>query len=505
MNHNWVLVGLFVSRVLSPPTAAGDAIVHLTTKTSQPIAVLDPRFLSFTLDVQHLEGGETYFRRNLRSQRLRDLTKALAPAYMRFGGTLADRVYFTAHEGEGLPPGLAVRLTPATYDALFEFTSDSGLDLFFDLSAGPGNRGPDQAWRVDNALELMTYAFRSRHWPAMWELGNEANSFWLNYGVGGHVFPSRYALDYATARRSLRSLDPATRLAGPASSYSPVVGELLAPIFGEMEGFLRLSPRDSVDVVTWHYYATQGVANWIQYRKASPENLLNPLVLNEVRQWATKVRLLRDKYQPNAVLWMGETGPAQSGGTAGVTDRFASSFWWLDELGSLATRGHSVVVRQTLLGKGYPLIDTPTFEPRPDYWASLLWKRLMGDRVLAVENPREGQLLRAYAHCTPRALGAPPGSVSMLLLNLDLTRPIRVDLADFAGRDVRLYLVEARDLSSLEVKLNGRVLRAGATGDLPELRYVKKATPTDAPPLLELPPRSYLFVVIDDAGARACE
>src|SRR5262249_35225441 len=158
----------------------------------------------------------------------------------------------------------------------------------------------------------------------------------------------------------------------------------------------------------------------------------------------------------------------QSGGTPGVTDRFASSFWGLDELGTLASSGHSGVVRQNLCGEGYPLIDRATFQPRPDYWASLLWKRLMGEPVLAVGNPHEGNLLRAYAHCTPRALGAPRGSVSVLLLNLNLKDSIRVDLADFAGRDVRQYLVEARELASPEVRLNGRVLRAGAAGELPE-------------------------------------
>jgi heparanase 1 len=503
MIHTWFLVGVVIARALSPATAARDT-VHLTTKTSEPIAVVDARFLSFTLDVKSLEIGEGTFRRDLGSVQLRALTHALAPAYLRFGGTLADQVYFAARDGEGLPTGLAVKLTRESYDALYDFTRDSGVDLFFDLSAGPGNRGTDGAWRSDNAVELMTYAYRSRRWPAMWELGNEANSFWLNYGFNGHVFPSRYALDYAEARRSLRSIDPRAQLAGPASSYSPVVGELLAPIFGEMEGFLRHSPRDSVDVVTWHYYATQGIENWIHYREASLQNLLNPVVLNEVRHWATKIRSLHDRFQPKAALWMGETGPAQSGGTPGVTDRFASSFWWLDELGTLATTGHSVVVRQTLYGKGYPLVDRQSFEPRPDYWASLLWKRLMGDRVLAVGNPQEGSFLRAYAHCTPQALGAPAGSITVLLLNLNLTESVRVDLAGFPGRDVREYSVEAKDLASLDVKLNGRTLRVGADGEVPELLAVQRATPAQMNPVLEIPARAYTFAVVEGAAAQAC-
>src|SRR5262249_47128636 len=161
---------------------------------------------------------------DLGSPRLRALTQALAPAYLRFGGTLADQVYFASRDDDPLPKGLAVKLTRESYDALFDFTSDAGLDLFFDLSAGPGNRGPDHAWPSNNALELMTYAHKSRRWPAMWELGNEASSFWLNYGLFGHVPPYRYALDYAEARKSLRSIDPRARLAGPASSYSPIFG-----------------------------------------------------------------------------------------------------------------------------------------------------------------------------------------------------------------------------------------------------------------------------------------
>jgi heparanase 1 len=504
MNRTWFLAGAVALGVLSPAMAAQDTVIRLTTKTSEPIATLDPRFLSFTLDVKYLESGEGTFVHDLGSPRLRALTHALAPAYLRFGGTLADQVYFAARDGETLPKGLVVKLTPEAYDALFDFTSNSGLDLFFDLSAGPGNRGPDRAWLSNNAVALMTYAHQSQHWPAIWELGNEASSFWLNYGFSGQISPRRYALDYAEARRSLRSIDPLARLAGPASSYNPIVGELLAPIFGEMEGFLRHSPRDSVDVVTWHYYATQGIANWIQYREASLQNLLDPVVLNEVRHWAVQIRSLHDKFQPKSALWMGETGPAQSGGTPGVTDRFASSFWWLDELGTLATAGHSVVVRQTLCGKGYPLIDRPDFDPRPDYWASLLWKRLMGDRVLAVGNPHEGKRLRAYAHCTPQGGEIRPGSVTVLLLNLNLTEPIRVGLADFPGRALREYLVEATDLGSADVKLNGGVLRAGDAGELPELRYVSRTTVAKKTPVLEIPPRAYAFVVIEDAGAPAC-
>ncbi|HEX8950204.1 MAG TPA: glycoside hydrolase, partial [Polyangia bacterium] len=82
--------------------------------------------------------------------------------------------------------------------------------------------------------------------------------------------------------------------------------------------------------------------------------------------------------------YIDETGNAQCGGAPGISDAFAGSLWWLDELGRLARRGTPVVVRQSLSGADYGLLREPSLDPRPDYFASLLWRRLMGRRVLAV-------------------------------------------------------------------------------------------------------------------------
>lgn len=58
-----------------------------------------------------------------------------------------------------------------------------------------------------------------------------------------------------------------------------------------------------------------------------------------------------------------------------------SSIWWLDQLGLLAREVVSRVFRQSLVGSDYGLLDQNSFAPRPDYYASFLWKRLMGNRV----------------------------------------------------------------------------------------------------------------------------
>ena len=54
----------------------------------------------------------------------------------------------------------------------------------------------------------------------------------------------------------------------------------------------------------------------------------------------------------------------------------------LDQLGRLARRGVAVVFHNTLASSEYGLLDQKSFEPRPNYWAALLWRRLMGTTVL---------------------------------------------------------------------------------------------------------------------------
>ena len=56
-----------------------------------------------------------------------------------------------------------------------------------------------------------------------------------------------------------------------------------------------------------------------------------------------------------------------------------------DQLGMAATTGHGAMCRQCLVGGNYSLLDqNDGFNPNPDWWSALLWKRLMGATMLAV-------------------------------------------------------------------------------------------------------------------------
>lgn len=70
------------------------------------------------------------------------------------------------------------------------------------------------------------------------------------------------------------------------------------------------------------------------------------------------------------------------------------------------------------MGGQYSLVHYTTFKPLPDYWASVLHKRLMGTVVLDVTGSLQmGRSVRTWASCAHKNADAPHGAVTLLILN----------------------------------------------------------------------------------------
>lgn len=471
----------------------------------EAIRRVDPRFLSFAIDTSAVVGGKWWdpdaggsesgsgsvhapvfdFGR----RRLDLLVQGLVPAYLRIGGSEADKVFYDlseAHEAEP-PPGFDSVLRKSQWDALQAFAARNGLDLVMTLNAGPATRDPTGAWQSENAAQLLNYSRERGYEVAVFELGNELNLFWYVHGLGTQVSAAQYAEDLRRLRRLVGELFPNSKVAGQAAAYWPVLGEPLQLFFGFQSGYAKASGADT-DVFAWHYYPQQSRRGPIASRRAFPGRLLDPDNLDEVAYWADHNAALRDRYARGAPLWLSETGNAQFGGEPGLSDRYLASLWWMDQLGLLAVHHHDVVVRQTLAGLNYQLITDDTLEPLPDYWASVLWKRLMGTDVLrvTVEGPRK---LRAYAHRTPDGEG-----VTLLLMNLHPARAARVTVPGLGGTP-QLYALTAHDWFGTEVRLNGRRLALESDGTLPRLAGVPPGvTPAGVARFVTIGPLSFTFV-----------
>ncbi|MGH1347586.1 MAG: hypothetical protein ACRBN8_38875 [Nannocystales bacterium] len=483
---------------VEPPE--GTALVTLDLEAV--VAEVSPRYLSVAVDSSQVLGGSFWGEGgasgglgqkevdpyDFERPRLRALAAELAPAYLRIGGSEADVVYYDLSETpvDEAPGPYALLLTAQRWAELVEFSASMGFELFFTLNAGPGPRDENNAWQPDNARTLLQHAADRGDPVGVWELGNEINGYPLFHAL--LLTGEDYAEDVRAARTLVDAVDPDALLAGPSSAYWPVRGEQ-NPI---MPDFIAAG-GDALDVVTWHYYPTQSERCPLPSRSSELTTLLEAANLDEVEKWAEDVETLVSDHAPEAELWMGESGNAQCGGQPGVSDRFVGSLWWVDQLGLLARRGHRVTVRQTLSGSDYGLIDDATLDPRPDYWASVLWKRLMGARVLATSH--EGPTsLRSYAHCGER------GGVTVVLINLDQSETLDVSLrADAAD----VYLVHAETLDATEIRLNGSALPDD------DVEALAALTPADAElvqghAVVALPPTSFAFVHLPGLSSAAC-
>jgi heparanase 1 len=198
-------------------------------------------------------------------------------------------------------------------------------------------------------------------------------------------------------------------------------------------------------------------------------------------------------------MWVGEDGGAYNSGQNQTTNRFISAFWSLTELGTFARAGFKVYCRQTFLGGNYGLVDKDTLKPNPDFFAFLLFKRLMGPTALDVGIQSGEPYVKVFAHC---ARGV-SGGVTLLMLNFDGAREFRISgPTSLLGSGPRHeYLMASPGIVNGTVAyLNGQPLVISDAGAYPKLEPVIKAT---SDPVV-IPPHSYSFTVFPDAKVAAC-
>jgi hypothetical protein len=144
-------------------------------------------------------------------------------------------------------------------------------------------------------------------------------------------------------------------------------------------------------------------------------------------------------------------------------------------------------------------------EPMPDYWTALLWKRLMGQRVLRATVLQSGTLnVMAFAHCS--AISA--GGVSMLLINTDHNIGANVTLVDAELQGLREEYVLSK-VGQHGIALNGKVLAVtGKWGSwkMPSLEG-RQSNPSnnEAAISIGITADSYLFLEFPGAAVSACQ
>jgi heparanase len=142
-------------------------------------------------------------------------------------------------------------------------------------------------------------------------------------------------------------------------------------------------------------------------------------------------------------------------------------------------------MHNTFASSDYGMLDESTLAPRPNYWAALLWRKLMGTTVFAAgDAPAAG--LNLYAH----SLRDHPSGMALLVINPDRAASQELEIPVRSDR----YTLTAQELTSSSVQLNGRNLELGAEDALPSLQ----GEPTPPGKLL-FAPASITFLALADA------
>jgi len=429
---------------------------------------------------------------DLSNPRLRKLAAALSPAYVRVSGTWANSAYFQNSDNAApanAPAGFSGVLTREEWKGVVDFSHAVNAEIVTSVATGPGPRDAQGVWTSEQARELFEYTKSVGGRIAASEFMNEP-TFAVMGGAPKGYDAASYGRDVAVFRSFLRKTAPDILFLGPGSVGE---GPFAIPMAGgvlKSEDLLHAA-GPVFDVFSYHLYAaiSQRCASMGTSSQTTAAAALSQDWLSRPEKIGAFYADLRDKFEPGKSLWITETADAACGGNPWAST-FLDAFRYLVQHGSLAQRGVKVIMHNTLASSDYGLLDENTFAPRPNYWAALLWRRLMGVTVL---NPQISPTpnLYVYSHC----LRNHPGGVAFLVINADEHQIQQITLAPEAER----YTLTAKQLEDRAVQLNGKTLQLNSDGDVPE--FVGQPTRSGR---ISFAPASITFLAIPNASNSSC-
>jgi hypothetical protein len=519
-----------ISAALGSTTFAAAQAVSINPSMMSRVGMIDERYQSYNIEMLEVTGGrfwrpygpelETALRQpaptssggdtpagmnpglyeylppiDLTNARLRKLAAALGPAYVRVSGTWANTTYFPATDQSPADPptGFGSMLTRQQWRGVVEFSKAVDAQIVTSFANGVGTRDAAGVWTAEQAKRFLDYTTSVGGRITAAEFMNEPDMAIMGGAPIGYD-AAAYGRDFKIFHAFARQSAPEMQILGPGS-----VGETTAS-WGVVSGYgsaqvlkthdlLAESQPARVDGFSYHHYGAASRRCAAQDHQTTPEAALSEDWLGRTDETLAFYRKLRNEFEPGRSFWVTETADAACGGNPWA-NTFLDSFRYLDQLGRLAKQDVTVVVHNTLLASDYGLLDDKTLKPKPNYWAALLWRRLMGRTVLeSGVSIREG--LHLYAHC----LRGTPGGVALLAINNNRTRQTSIVLPKGGDR----FTLSAQGLEATQAELNGDVLRLSEDDELPALKPIHAPAGT-----VELEPASITFLALSTADNPGC-
>ncbi len=463
----------------------------LDSKNLQVLRTVDPRLMSYNIEMTEVTGGtfwkaytpgqiagtekfpqltsfggdftaiagimQYYPPIDLYNEKLRAYARELGSAWIRISGSWATQTYYDFDgETNGNPPtGYKAVLTREQWIGVLDFVKAVGGKLLISVSNCAGDH--KNGWALDLTQTKKIFDFSHNYGVDIdaAEFMNEPNMMEVSGSPKGYT-AADYSRDQDIFNAWVKENYPDCLLVGPCTTGDPTLAKpgergMSAGIGSLMHvattDALMNGTKIPLDVFSYHYY--NGVserlesvapnAHWPSEQAHTDEYLA--VASNTVERHLP----LRDKYVPGGQMWVTESGDAGGGGDTWAST-YLDVFRTLNELGGFAQLTDGVIFHNTLASSDYGFLAHGTFEPRPNYFAVLLWNRLMGETVYATE--QSGENLHVYCHSRK---DGKEGCV-YLVINNSLAESVSIELPSAA----ELYCISADTVRSTKIRVNGR-------------------------------------------------
>jgi len=419
--------------------------------------------------------------------------------HLRVGGSASNGLFYLPHGTPGRAAGGSTCVTDASLAALDAFARRAGLQVTLCLQYQTHNGRFDPSINATALFRMI--AAKGLTGFSGFSLGNEI--------IGGKGFDvEQYSQDYSAFRAAVAADAPAwaQSVVGPSAAGWPGL-----PPMATFLAATRAVPNMSLSI---HAYS---------FSDCSLDTYMSKAGIERMAFYYANFVAARDANAPGMPVYLEEMATQAGGGCDGLSNRFISGFWFIHALGLAADMGVSRVTRQDLAGwsftsgvSHYTLAGPPGWEnsardgpplPHPDYFLAVLWRQLVGARVLAADlqaPPDVNATLAVHAFCASSSLSSP--GIVLVYINL-AAAPVALSLGGGLAPAPRVeFLLTAPDgnLTADALLLNGAALTVDAEGRLPSL-------PLPGNPVvagdIQLPAQSFGFLVLGAGGgaAPACE
>ncbi len=501
--------------------------INLTNADLQILRTVDPRLMSYNVEMTEVTGGtfwkaytpaqiagtekftldvsggfaaamgsmmQVYPPIDLYNDRIRKLAKAFGPVWVRVSGTWATKTCYD-FEGTGvIPAGYQSRLTKEQWIGVLDFVKAIDAKLLISVANCEGLHRADQPWNPSEVEKI--FALTKEHGGTIdaVEFTNEPNMLDIT-GFPPNYTAADYARDQDLFHKWVRQNSPGTLIVGPCSTEGGSMGDSekqqamgggIENLSGNIASTAQLmeGTTEPLDVYSYHYY--NGISERLEMMMPAmhwdADKVLSEAYLAVAPNCAQAQSAYRDRFCPGGQMWVTESGDAGGGG-----DTWASTYAdvprTLNELGTFAAITDGVIFHNTLASSDYGFLQHGSFLPRPNYFAALLWTRLMGNTVY-----NSGVEIQEGAHVFAHSRKDGKDGIAWLIINNSETQATTVRLPKAA----QVYTLAGRDgIRSTVMTLNGRDLVLGEGDELPDL------SPAECPAgQLTLAPTTCTFILL---------